>query len=99
MCCKITALDHKWLPVMVTKIIIHDSENVNYELCTQHGYLEGQFCRNQIYYAEYMTAEVVKIDPTIPNFRRNLSIAVANSLYNEMGGGHILLVWIRLLNT
>ncbi len=61
--------DHSWLPVMVTKIIIHDNDNVNCQVCSQHGSLEGQFCRNQIIYAEHMTAEVLQIDPKIPNLK------------------------------
>jgi ribosomal protein S12 len=64
------ATDHSWLPVMVTKIIIHDSDSVNYQVCSKHGYLEGEFCRNQIMYAEHMTAEVLQIDPRNPNFKK-----------------------------
>ena len=30
------ATDHSWLPIMVTKIIIRDSDNVNYPVCSRH---------------------------------------------------------------
>lgn len=83
------ATDHKWLPVMVTSTRLVSPENVMYKLCTQHGHLSGEFVRGDIYPHQYMTAEILKINPMKPNFEKNLSIATASAKYNALGGATV----------
>lgn len=49
-----------------------------YKLCTQHGYLEGEFVGG-------ITAQMLRINPMRPNLENNLSIAKASALYNNLG--------------
>jgi hypothetical protein len=75
--------DFPFLPVMVTSTHVRaKSGRVKYGICTQHGYLLGQFIGEMIDYDEDMTPEVMKIDPNIPGFQKDLSIATANAKYN-----------------
>ena len=82
------ATDHGWLPVMVTSTRMISPDNIMYKLCTQHGYLEGEFTRGSIYPHEHMTAPMMRINPIVPNFGQNLSIAKASALYNSLGGSN-----------
>jgi hypothetical protein len=64
--------DHPFLPVMVTAA--HGSSKsgkVKYGLCTQLGFLLGQFIREIIKYNEDMTPEVMKKVPIRPGFEKN----------------------------
>ena len=84
------ACDFPFLPVMVTSTHVSaKSGRVKYGICTQHGYLQRQFIREMIDYDEDMTAEVMKIDPTIPDaFQKDLAIATASAKYNRLGGAN-----------
>ena len=61
--------DHPYLPVMVTstRIATHSS-TITYKLCTQYDHLRGSFTRETIQYEEHMTAEMLQINPTKPDF-------------------------------
>jgi hypothetical protein len=83
------ATDHKWLPVMVTSTRLVSPGNVMYKLCTQHGYLVGEYVRGVIYPHETMTAEMLKINPLKPKFEQDLSIATASAKYNALGGAKV----------
>jgi hypothetical protein len=79
--------DFPFLPVMVTSTHVSaKSSRVRYGICTQHGYLLGKFIGEMIDYDEDMTPEVMKIDPNIPGFQKDLSIAMASAKYNRLGG-------------
>ncbi len=82
--------DFPFWPVMVTSTHVSaKSGRVKYGICTQHGYLQRQFIREMIDYDEDMTAEVMKIDPTIPDaFQKDLAIATASAKYNRLGGAN-----------
>ncbi len=81
------ACDFPFLPVMVTSTRVSSkSGRVKYQICTQHGYLLGQFIREMIDYDEDMTPEVMKINPNIPGFQNGLTIAAASAKYNRLGG-------------
>jgi hypothetical protein len=54
------ATDHPWLPIMVTVVRQISDSNYMYTLCTQHGYLSGEFSRGDIYQNDYMTAKNFK---------------------------------------
>ena len=80
------ATDHPWLPIMVTFVRLVSENNYMYTLCTQHGYLTGEFVRGDIYPNEHITAEILKINPMKPNFMTNLTVAKASQYYNALGG-------------
>lgn len=82
------ATDHGWLPVMVTSTRMVSPNNIMYKLCTQHGYLDGEFVRESIYAHEHMTAQMLRINPMVPKFGQNLSVAKASALYNSLGGSN-----------
>lgn len=82
------ATDHPWLPIMVTVVRKVSEDSYMYSLCTQHGYLSGEFPRGDIYPNEYMTPKILKIDPTKPGFLNNLSVAKASAHYNVLGGSN-----------
>lgn len=70
------------VPVMVTST--HVSKKSGKVMYTQHGYLEGKFRRTMIGGDEKKAAEVLKIDPTIPGFIKDLTVAIASSKYNRL---------------
>jgi len=80
--------DHPYLPVMVTSTCIAThSSNITYKLCTQYGHLRGSFTRETIKYEEHMTAEMLQINPTKPNFDAlTLTIEEASAKHNVLGG-------------
>jgi hypothetical protein len=80
------ATDHAWLPIMVTSTRLISPNNIMYKLCTQHGHLRGEFVRGDIYPHEHITPEMLKINPTIPNFNQDLTVPKASALYNMLGG-------------
>ena len=73
---------------MVTFVQQVSDTNFMYTLCTQHGYLSGEFARGNIYKNDYFTAEIFKINPMRPRFTKNLSVARASSYYNVLGGAN-----------
>ena len=85
----LAATDHKWLPIMVTSTRLVSPGNVMYKLCTQHGYLVGEFVREVIYPHEHMTAKMLKINPMRPKFEQDLSVATASAKYNALGGAKV----------
>ena len=70
-----------------------------YKLCTQHGYLEGEFVRGSIYPHEHITAQMLRINPMRPNFENDLTIARASALYNKLGGSNFCKCGSNCLNS
>jgi hypothetical protein len=80
------ATDLGWLPVMVTFVREVSENKYMYSLCTQHGYLEGEYQRNDIYLNKYLTAAILRINPMTRGFKHDLTISKASALYNMLGG-------------
>jgi hypothetical protein len=69
-----------------TRIATHSS-TITYKLCTQYDHLRGSFTRETIQYEEHMTAEMLQINPTKPDFDAlTLTIEEASAKHNVLGG-------------
>jgi hypothetical protein len=64
--------DFPYVPVMVTKTHFSKTTGgVKYDLCAQHGYLDGYFFHQMISFEPTMTAAILRIDTSRVDLRKN----------------------------
>jgi hypothetical protein len=75
----------KNLPVMVTELV-HKRDGVRYKVCTKHGHVAGTFSRSEVAYRRHYNKDIVKIDPTIENFKKKLTLQQACQEFSNITG-------------
>ncbi len=75
----------KNLPVMVTDVV-HKREGVCYTVCSRHGHLAGTFSRSELAYRKKYTKEILKIDFSMQEFKKELSVQQACHEFSNVSG-------------
>jgi len=75
----------KNLPVMVTDLV-YKRDGVRYKVCSKHGHLTGTYSRLEVAYRKNYTKEIVKIDPSMEDFKNKLSLQQACHEFGNVTG-------------
>jgi len=75
----------KNLPVMVTAAV-PKRDGIRYKVCSKHGHLTGTFSRSEVAYRKNYSKEILKIDPSIEDFKSKLSLQQACQEFGNLTG-------------